>query len=56
MYKPAFKCKFCDKLLNCHVNGVQGVLTLCDCKESREEWEKEHRIEMERRKRLRNGR
>lgn len=54
-YVPKFKCKYCGEERSAQVNGDQGLLTMCGCKESRDAWEREHRAEMERRKRLKRG-
>lgn len=54
-YVPVFKCEFCGKERAAQVNGDIGLLVMCDCKESREDWERKHRAEMERRKRLKRG-
>lgn len=53
MYTPVFPCKFCGKEITAQISGDQGLLVLCDCKESREAWEREHRATIERRKKAR---
>jgi hypothetical protein len=53
MYIPVFPCKYCNKEIQAQINGEQGLLVLCDCKEARKAWESEHRAEMERRKKRR---
>ncbi len=54
-YVPQFECPQCGKVRTPQINGDQGLLTMCDCRESQDAWEKQHRIEMERRKRLKRG-
>ncbi len=54
-YVPSFKCPHCGETRQAQVNGDQGLLTMCECKESRDEWERNHRIEMERRKNFKRG-
>lgn len=54
-FVPSFTCPHCGNTRQAQVDGDVGILTMCDCKESRDEWERQHRIEMERRKRAKRG-
>ena len=54
-YTPKFTCPYCDKEINGIVHSLEGdfasgTLQQCDCKESRDAWEVNHRQVMEERK------
>ena len=53
IYVPEFTCAHCGETKASQVSGDQGMFIPCDCKESRDAWEREHRATMERRKKLR---
>lgn len=60
MIVPTYKCKFCEKetaaSMDFSGDVPSGVLSLCDCQESRAAWEREHRAQIEQRKQaLRNS-
>lgn len=54
-----FKCPYCEKEQQPRIDTSQeiatGVLAICDCKESREAWEIQHRADMERKKNAQRG-
>jgi hypothetical protein len=55
-YIPSFKCPHCGEVRQAQIFGPgEGLFVMCDCKESRDEWERKHRIEMERRKNAERG-
>lgn len=60
MIVPTYKCKFCDKetpaTMDFSGDMPTGMLSICDCPESRATWEREHRAQVEQRKQaLRNS-
>jgi hypothetical protein len=61
-YKPHLKCQYCDTITNAKLSAgtvagglAHGFVSLCDCAESRQAWEKEHRARIERLKRAKRG-
>lgn len=54
MIIPTFTCPFCNEVREGFVSMEgpmpTGFLPACDCKGFREDWERRHREEMERRK------
>ena len=53
MYVPSFKCKYCGESSEAQINGPTGLFVPCQCKEARAERDREHYLEMERRKQAR---
>jgi len=61
MISPVFKCPYCEKDIKPTIDFTGdmpvGMMPVCDCPESRQAWEAQHRAEVEARKNaLRNGR
>lgn len=53
-YIPQFKCTYCGEYTAAQITGEgQGLFVPCSCKEAREQRDREHYIEMERRKQAR---
>lgn len=52
-YVPSFRCEHCGEMKEAFVDGEEGVFVPCDCKEARENRERDHWEAIERRKQLR---
>lgn len=59
MIIPTYKCNYCQKEIAAEMDfsGIMlsGTLSICDCKENRDAWEREHRARMEQRKQANRG-
>ena len=54
MYTPTFICKYCGNYNKAFMIGSdRGVFTPCQCEESRKNRDREHYLQMERKKALR---
>ncbi len=54
MMVPTYKCRYCQKEIVAQMDFSgdipSGTLPICDCKENRDAWERDHRALMELRK------
>lgn len=54
MIVPTYKCSYCQKEITAEMDFsgdmLSGTLPVCDCKENRDAWERQHRAQMELRK------
>jgi len=56
MYTPIVTCEYCGSTLKVDlISEDRGIMHSCGCEESFKNWEKQHHLEIERRKRLRRG-
>jgi hypothetical protein len=54
-YTPAFKCEYCGVLTSSQVFGEEGIFVPCQCDASRQNRDRDHYINMERKKRARSA-
>lgn len=53
-YVPTFVCPYCGESKKAELTRHnEGIFAPCSCEDAQEAWERDHRAEMERRKRLR---
>lgn len=52
-YVPKFRCEYCGEDKEATVCGEEGLFIPCQCKEAREGRDRDHYLEMERRKQAR---
>ena len=53
MFTPSFTCEFCGEVVSAEVEGDAGMFVPCQCKKARDERDRQHYLEMERRKQQR---